>query len=190
MDRSVIVGITGASGVCFGITALKMLQNLDVETHCILSKAAKITIVAETDYSVSQVESLADKAHNNADVGAICASGTFVSCGMLIAPCSMRTLGSIASGMCDTLMTRAADVVLKERRRLVLMPREMPLTLVHIRNMETVTLMGGIICPPTPAFYVRPKSIDDIIQQIVARNLEYLGLNPLPIKRWKTSEEQ
>ena len=186
MSKKIIVAISGASGACFGITALKILRDLGVETHLIMSKPAEMTIVAETDYSVSDVKALADVVHNNADIGALCASGTFRADGMIVAPCSMKTLGEVANGMCGTLIARTCDVMLKERRRIVMMPREMPLNLSHIRNMEAITIMGGVIAPPVPAFYTKPKSIDDMVYQITARALEMFDLEAFGIKRWKT----
>ena len=178
--------MSGASGVCFGITALKILKDLGVETHLILSKPAEMTIIAETNHSVRDVKALADFVHNNADIGALCASGTFNADGMIIAPCSMKTLGEIANGMCGTLISRSGDVMLKERRRVVLMPREMPLNLSHIRNMESITLMGGVIAPPVPAFYTKPETIDEMVYQITARVLELFDLEVPDIKRWKS----
>lgn len=187
MTKKVIVAISGASGAIFGITALQMLKQMGVKTHLILSSAGEMTIGYETDYKVSQVKSMADFVHNNRDVGALCASGTFRADGMIIAPCSMKTLGEIANGMCGSLLSRTADVMLKERRALVIMPRETPLNLSHIRNMESVTLMGGIIAPPMPAMYTNPKTVQDIITQTTARALEMLKLDiEVPeIVRWK-----
>lgn len=185
--HKVIVAISGASGAVYGIRALEILGAMGVETHLILSSAGEMTIGYETEYTAGAVKKMADYTHSNRDVGAICASGTFQADGMIIAPCSMKTLGEIGNGICGNLLTRTADVILKERRPLVLMPREMPLNLSHIRNMETVTLMGGIVCPPVPAWYTNPKTVDDIIYQTTARSLEMLKL-PIPIPdiaRWK-----
>ena len=187
MTKKVIVAISGASGAIFGITALQMLRKMGIETHLILSAAGEMTIGYETDYKVSAVKTMADFTHNNRDVGALCASGTFRADGMIIAPCSMKTLGEVAHGMCGSLLSRTADVMLKERRPLVLMPRETPLNLSHIRNMETITLMGGIIAPPMPAMYTTPKTLQDIITQTTARTLEMLklGIEVPEIVRWK-----
>ena len=185
MTKKIIVAISGASGAIFGVKALEILREIGVETHLVLSKPAYQTIMTETDLSIKEVKSLADYVYDNADIGAICASGTFKSDGMIIAPTSMKTLGEIANGMCGTLIARTADVMLKERRPLVLLPREMPLNLVHIRNMETITLMGGIISLPVPAFYTKPTTIEEMVYQIVARNLELFDLKIPTIQRWK-----
>ncbi len=189
MNQKVIVAISGASGALYGINALQILKTMGIESHLILSQAAELTISYETDYNSGDIKKMADVVHANRDVGAVCASGTFRADGMIIAPCSMKTLGEIANGMCGNLISRSADVMLKERRPLVLMTRETPLNVSHIRNMETITLMGGIIAPPVPALYTAPKTIADIIYQTTARALEMLKLKTeVPhIKRWKTT---
>ena len=152
-----IVGITGASGAVYGVRLLRILRNMNhIETHLVISGAAILTLRHEMGLSAAEVSLLADKTYNIGEMAAAIASGSFQSAGMIIAPCSMKTLSAIANGFCDNLMTRAADVMLKERRRLVLMVRETPLNLVHIRNMQSVTEMGGIIYPPVPAFYCHP----------------------------------
>ncbi len=187
MTQKVIVAISGASGAVYGITALDILSIMGVETHLILSPAGELTIAYETGYKPADIKNKADFVHANRDVGALCASGTFRADGMIIAPCSMKTLGEVANGVCGTLMSRTADVMLKERRPLVLMTRETPLNLSHIRNMETITLMGGIIAPPVPALYTAPKTIQDIVHQTTARALEMLdlGISVPDIQRWK-----
>ncbi|MGB1361571.1 MAG: UbiX family flavin prenyltransferase, partial [Alphaproteobacteria bacterium] len=176
MNKKIVVGMSGASGAGLAITCLKILKQMNVETHLVITKPAEMTVVAETDYSISDVKKLADNVYNNADVGALCASGTFKNDGMIVIPCSMKTLGEVANGMCGNLLTRTADVILKERRKLVMVTREAPLNLSHIRNMETITLMGGVIVPPVPAFYTKPETVDDIIYQITARSIEALDL--------------
>jgi 4-hydroxy-3-polyprenylbenzoate decarboxylase len=181
----IIVAISGASGAVYGIKALHLLRELGThETHLIISPAGARTIVEETDYSVSQVEALADVRHSFRDIGSPIASGSFTVHGMIIAPCSARTLGGIASSLGDNLMVRAADVCLKERRRLILLFRETPLHLGHIELMAQVTRYGAIVMPPVPAFYMRPDSVDEIATQTTARALDVLGI-PLPsLKRW------
>lgn len=181
----VIVGISGASGVIYGIRLLEVLKTLPVETHLVVSKAGERTRAEETDYSARAVQALADVVYPDTDIGAAIASGSFQTIGMIIAPCSMRTLAAIATGMTNNLLTRAADVVLKERRRLVLMTRESPLNAAHLKNMLIVTEMGGIIAPPVPAFYTRPKTLDDMINHTVGRALDLLALDTGNlIKRW------
>ncbi len=187
--KKIIVAITGASGACFGIKALEILnqansKKIQFETHLILSDPAKITIKTETDYDVANVIEMADYTYSNKNIAAVCASGTFKSDGMIIAPCSMKTMGEIANSVCTNLISRTAEVTLKERRRLVLIARESPLTLAQIENMEKITLMQGIICPPSPAFYMRPKNIDDMVEQITARALEALAIDIDCVKRW------
>ncbi|HYF18759.1 MAG TPA: UbiX family flavin prenyltransferase [Ramlibacter sp.] len=171
--RRLVVGITGASGAIYGVRLLQVLRQVPGwETHLVISASGVLTLAQELDLRRADVEALAHQVHGIKDIGASIASGSFRSAGMVIAPCSMRTLGSIAAGTSDNLVSRAADVVLKERRRLVLMVRETPLHLVHLRNMVTVTEMGAIVCPPVPAFYQRPASIDDIVNHTVGRVLD------------------
>lgn len=184
--RKLVVGISGASGVVYGIRMLEALRAADVETHLILSKAAEMTLAYETDLKPRDLRAMADHSYAIGDVGAPCASGSFPSDGMVIAPCSMKTLAEIASGVTATLLSRAADVVLKERRRLVLMARETPLTAVHLRNMLTVTEMGGIIAPPVPAFYAKPESLDQMIDHSVGRVLDLFEIETALVRRWKT----
>ena len=188
MDR-LIVAITGASGAIYGIRALQALREAGgVETHLIVSAAANQTIVAETDYSASDVKDLADVVHNEKDIGASLSSGPFRTLGMLVAPCSVKTMGGLANSYDDNLVVRAADVCLKERRCVVLMLRETPLHMGHIELMQRVTRAGAIIMPPVPAFYHRPESIDDIVNQTVGRALDLFDIDPGIVKRWKEAE--
>lgn len=180
----VIVGITGASGIIYGIRMLEILRRLDVETHLVMSDAAEVTLAHESDLKVAQVRALADVFHRHGDLAAAPSSGSFRTLGMVIAPCSVRTLSEIAAGTGANLITRAADVTLKERRRLVLMVRETPLHLGHIRAMAAVTEMGAIVAPPVPAFYTRPHSLDDIVDHAVGRTLDLFGLDAGVVKRW------
>lgn len=188
MAHPIIIGISGASGAIYGIRLLEALRALKIETHLVISKAAAITINAETGMSIKQVQDLADVCYQPADIAAAISSGSFRTCGMVIAPCSMKTLAEIASGVTGSLLSRAADVTLKERRSLVLMVRETPLNLVHLRNMATVTEMGGIIAPPVPAFYNKPASIDEMISHNVGRVLDMFGLDSGIVKRWNGIE--
>ncbi|MGZ6041495.1 MAG: UbiX family flavin prenyltransferase [Asticcacaulis sp.] len=181
--QRLIIAISGASGAVYGVRALGALRRAGVESHLIVSKAAALSLGAELDMSLAEVHALADVVHKPGDIGASVASGSFRTLGMLVAPCSVKTLGEIASGVTQTLVSRAADVCLKERRRLVLMVRESPLHLGHIRAMAAVTEMGAIIAPPMPAFYTRPKSIDDMVMQSVGRALDLFGLDT-GIERW------
>lgn len=184
LNPRLIVGISGASGVIYGIRLLQALQELPIETHLVMSRTAEITLAHETDFKVRQVQALADVVHNVTDLAAPPSSGSFRTIGMVIAPCSMRSLGELASGVTTSLLTRAADVVLKERRRLVLLTRETPLHSVHLRNMLTLSDMGAIIAPAMPAFYSRPQSLDDVIDHTVARVLDLFGLEGGRLKRW------
>ena len=174
-QRRIIVGISGASGFQYGMKALELLKSMDLEIHLVVSSGAEITRSLETEISSEEVMALADVVHSVKNIGASIASGSFESLGMLVAPCSMRTLAAIAHNLSDNLLTRAADVTLKERRRLVLMARETPLNLGHIRNMALVTEMGAIVFPPVPAMYQRPTSIDEIITHSVGRALDLFG---------------
>lgn len=183
--RRIIVGISGASGVAYGLRALERLAEAGVETHLVLTRSAALTIGYELDLPVEAVRAKAAVVHPIADVGASIASGSFRTEGMLVAPCSMRTLAAIATGNTDNLLTRAADVVLKERRRLVLLVREAPLHLGHLRNMVAVTEMGAIVSPPVPAFYARPKTVDDIVDHTVARALDLFGIEVPGAVRWR-----
>lgn len=183
--KRLIIGISGATGIIYGVRLLEMLKQTDYEVHLVISKAAHQTRIYETSLSASDLTSLACVSYNNNDIAATISSGSFKTVGMIIAPCSMRTLADIACGTTSTLISRAADVVLKERRRLVLMSRESPLNLVHINNMKTVTLMGGIIAPATPAFYTQPLTCDDIINHSVGRILDLFDIDVDIVKRWQ-----
>ena len=186
MDR-LIIGISGASGVQYGVRALELLQPLPIETHLVMSKSAELTAHHEIDRTVDSIRALADEWHPVRNVGASVASGSFRTMGMLLAPCSIRTLGEITSGVTSSLLTRAADVVLKERRRLVLMVRETPLHLGHLRNMVVVTEMGAVVAPPVPAFYAKPESLDEVVTQSVARALDLFDITLPETHRWTGS---
>ena len=183
--KRLVVAITGASGALYGVRLLKALRSLkDVETHLMISDAGVLSMHHELDLKRKDVEALADVVHNARDVGACIASGSFQSEGMVIAPCSMKTLASVAHGLSDNLISRAADVMLKERRRCVLMVRETPFNLAHLRNMTAVTEMGGIIFPPLPALYHRPESIVDMVDHTVARVLDLFQITHALAPRW------
>ena len=185
MPRRLIVAITGATGSIYGVRLLETLRRLGgVETHLLISSAGWLNIQHELDLDKTTVHALADVVHNVRDVGASIASGSFATDGMIVAPCSMKTLASIALGLSDNLITRAADVVLKERRRLVLMVRETPFNLAHLRNMTSVTEMGGVIFPPLPAFYHRPASIDEMVDQTVDRVIDMFALGSPIATAW------
>lgn len=179
-----VVGISGASGAVYGIRLLQLLRDTPVETHLVVSQAARVTIAQETELKLAEVEALADVVHPNADIGAACASGSFRTLGMVIAPCSVKTLAEIASGVTPTLLSRAADVTLKERRRLVLLLRETPLHLGHIRSMAAATEAGAIICPPVPAFYARPASIEEMVDHTLGRMLDLFDIEAGTVRRW------
>jgi flavin prenyltransferase len=190
--RRLIVGITGATGIIFGIHALRVLRDQDIETHLVVSRAGDMTRALETDMSREELYALADHVHPINDVGASIASGSFKTMGMLIAPCSVRSLAEVSTGVTTTLLTRAADVVLKERRTLVMMGREAPLHAGHLRNMLTATEMGAIIHPPVPAFYTHPKTIEDLVDHALGRALECFGIEMPNMQRWgeQTSAKQ
>jgi 4-hydroxy-3-polyprenylbenzoate decarboxylase len=179
-----VVGISGASGVAYGLRALDACRDLGVESHLIMSRAAALTLAQETALSVADVQARADVTHKFSDVGASVASGSFRTLGMIVAPCSVRTMSEIATGVTSSLLTRAADVVLKERRPLVLMIRETPLHLGHLRTMVRLAEMGAVIAPPLPAFYAKPATLDEMIDQSVGRALDLFGLSWKPVKRW------
>jgi flavin prenyltransferase len=179
-----VVAITGATGAVFGIRTLEALAELGVETHLCISSWGRRTIEHETALSVDDVRALATHTHPPGDMAATISSGSFRTDGMVVAPCSMRTLGTIANGIGDNLVARAADVTLKERRRLVLLPRETPLHEVHLANMLTLTRLGATILPPMPAFYNRPQSLADIVDHVVARTLDQFGLCSPHARRW------
>jgi flavin prenyltransferase len=179
-----IIGMSGASGVIYGVRLLQALKNLPIETHLVITKTGEVTLAHETDLKVKDVKALADVVHSPTDLAASISSGSFRTMGMVIAPCSMRSLGEIATGISTSLLTRAADVVLKERRKLVLMVRETPLHAVHLRNMVTVAELGAIVAPAMPAFYSRPTTIDDIVNHSVGRVLDLFDLDAGIVKRW------
>jgi 4-hydroxy-3-polyprenylbenzoate decarboxylase len=179
-----VVGISGASGVVYGLRALDACRELGVESHLVLSKSAALTLSQETGFSVAQVNDKADVVHRVGDVGAAIASGSYRTLGMIVAPCSVRTMSEIATGVTASLLTRAADVTLKERRPLVLMVRETPLHLGHLRTLTKLAEMGAVIAPPLPAFYAKPQSIAEMVDQSVGRALDLFGLSWRPVKRW------
>lgn len=180
-----VVAITGATGSIYGIRLLEALGEMDsVETHLVLTMPAKRTIVEETDYTVRGVEELADVVHDNRDIGAAIASGSLKTAGMAIAPCSIKTAAALATGITDNLITRAGDVALKERRPLVVVVREAPLHVGHLRQLATLAEIGAIILPPMPAFYPRPRNLDDIVNHTVGRVLDHLGLEHTLVPEW------
>ena len=186
MTQRIVIAITGASGSIYGVRLLEALrEEPDVESHLVVSRAGLLNVSIELDMDRAQLESLADVVHSDRDIGASVASGSFRTDGMIVAPCSMKSLAAIATGLTDTLVTRAADVALKERRRVVLMVRESPLHLVHLRNMTTVTELGGIVFPPVPAFYANLESIDAMVDQTVGRVLDLFDIDTPPLRRWQ-----
>jgi 4-hydroxy-3-polyprenylbenzoate decarboxylase len=184
-SRRLIVGLSGASGAVLGIRLLQALRPLDVEVHLVVSKAAELTIAQETDATLAEVLALADHVHDVANVGATIASGSFRTLGMAIVPCSIRTMSEIAAGVTSSLLTRAADVVLKERRRLVLAVRETPLHALHLRHLADLAAVGAIIAPPVPAFYTRPKTVEDIIDHSVGRILGMFDIDAGLAREWQ-----
>ena len=184
MTDRIIVAITGATGAIFGVRALERLREFDVETHLIISPWGAKTIAHETGRSVEEVRSLANVSYRPQDQGATISSGSFVTLGMLVAPCSVKTLAAISSGFADDLVARAADVVLKEQRKLVLMVRESPLSPIHLENMLRLSRAGATMFPPMPAFYLQPASIDELVDHIVTRALDQFGLHSEATKRW------
>lgn len=181
----IIVGISGASGAIYGIRLLKMLRSLSIESHLVISQAGGLTIAEETPYSLAQVREMADYCYSSKDMAAKISSGSFKTLGMVVAPCSVRSLAEIASGVTTSLLGRASDVVLKERRRLVLMVRETPFTSIHLENMQKITVAGGIIAPPVPAFYTKPQSLDEMVDYSLARVLDLFGLEVPNMPRWE-----
>jgi 4-hydroxy-3-polyprenylbenzoate decarboxylase len=179
-----VVGISGASGVIYGVRLLELLKKLPVETHLVMSRSAELTLAYETDLKVSQVQALADAVHPVGDLGAALSSGSFRTLGMIVAPCSVRSMGEMAAGTGSTLLTRAADVTLKERRRLVLLVRETPLHLGHLRAMLALTEMGAVIAPPVPAFYARPQSLEEMVDHTLGRVLDLFGFDTGTVRRW------
>ncbi|MCE3043837.1 UbiX family flavin prenyltransferase [Legionella sp. 16cNR16C] len=184
-----IVGISGASGIIYGIRLLQLLHSLPIETHLVVSKSAQLTREYETELSVSELKSMADVYHPINDIGANIASGSFKALGMIVAPCSMKTLAEIAHGISTNLIGRAADVMLKDRRKLVLMTRESPLHLGHLENMVKVTMQGGIICPVMPAFYNNPQTLADVVDHSVGRALDLFDIDSGVVKRWDPDQD-
>ncbi len=185
MSKPIIVGISGASGIVYGLRALQLLRECSIPTHLVISKSAKLTLHYELDLSLAELEALASEVHPVNQIGASIASGSFPTAGMLIAPCSVRTMSEIATGVTSSLLTRAADVVLKERRRLVLMVRETPLHTGHLRTMTQLSEMGAVIAPPVPALYTRPQTLDEVVTQTVGRALDLFDLDLDQVKRWQ-----
>jgi 4-hydroxy-3-polyprenylbenzoate decarboxylase len=182
--RRLIVGITGASGAIYGVRLLRLLQGTDIETHLVMSRSAKITLTQEMEIGVAEVSALASVVHQVDNIGASIASGSFRTMGMVIAPCSMRSLAEITSGVTSSLVTRAADVVLKERRRLVLLVREAPLHLGHLRAMTAATEIGAIVYPPVPAFYARPANLEQMVDHTLGRVLDLFDVDNTAVSRW------
>ena len=183
-QRRLIVGISGASGIIYGVRTLEALRASGIQTHLVVSRSAQVTMAHELTMKVAELNGLADVVYSADDIGAAISSGSFPTMGMIIAPCSIRTLSEIATGVTSGLMSRAADVVLKERRRLVLMVRESPLHLGHLRAMTAVTESGAIVLPPVPAFYARPATIDDVVNHTVGRALDLFGIDSGLVRRW------
>ena len=185
-SKRLIVAITGATGAVYGVRLLEVLSGMpNIETHLVVSDSGLLNLQQELEMNLTQLKALADVTHHINNIGASIASGSFQSDGMVVAPCSMRTLAAVAHGLSDNLITRAADVMLKERRRLILMVRETPLNLAHLRNMTSVTEMGGIVYPPLPCFYHRPQTIADIIDHTVSRVIDLLGISHTMAPRWE-----
>jgi len=189
--QRLIVGISGASGTIYGVRLLQLLRHAEIETHLVMSKSAEMTLVYETDLKPKDVRALASVHYPVTDIGAAISSGSFPTMGMVIAPCSIRTMSEIASGVTASLLSRAADVVLKEKRRLVLAVRETPLHVGHLRSMLTLAEIGAVVAPIVPAFYNRPKTVDDIVNHTCGRLLDLFGIDTGVVKRWKggTAEE-
>lgn len=179
-----VVGISGASGIAYGLRALDACRDLDVESHLVMSRAAALTLAQETSLTLAEAQGRADVVYRVGDVGASIASGSFRTLGMIVAPCSVRSMSEIATGVTASLLTRAADVTLKERRPLVLMVRESPLHLGHLRTMAKLAQMGAVIAPPMPAFYAKPTTLEEMVDQSVGRALDLFGLGWKPVKRW------
>lgn len=184
MPRRLIVGISGASGIVYGVRVLQALQHTDIETHLVMSDSARLTLTAETSYTPKEVEAMASEVHQVKNIGATIASGSFKTMGMVVAPCSIRSLSEIAYGMTTSLLSRAADVVLKERRRLVLMVRETPLHAGHLKAMTQACENGAILMPPVPALYARPQTLDDMINHTVGRCLDLFDIETDLVSRW------
>jgi 4-hydroxy-3-polyprenylbenzoate decarboxylase len=183
--RRIIVGISGASGIVYGVRVLEALRDAGVETHLVMTRSAQVTLGYELAMKAAAVQALATVNHRIDDIGASISSGSFWTMGMIVAPCSIRSLSEVATGVTSTLLTRAADVVLKERRRLVLLVRETPLHLGHLRSMTQVTEMGAIVMPPVPAFYAQPATLDDVVNHSVGRVLDLFGIENTLVRRWQ-----
>ncbi len=190
VNMKLVIGMTGATGAIFGIRLLEYLKAAEIETHLVVSPWANVTITHETDYTLKDVEKLASYTYSHKDQAAAISSGSFETDGMIIAPCSMKSLASIRTGMADNLLTRAADVILKERKKLVLLTRETPLSHIHLENMLALTKMGSVILPPMPAFYNKPADMDELIDHIVFRTLDQFGIRLPEAKRWYGIEKQ
>ncbi|AFB26435.1 MULTISPECIES: UbiX family flavin prenyltransferase [spotted fever group] len=188
-ETKIVIAISGASGTIYGIRLLEVLKQQNIETHLVISEGAALTIKLETKYSIDKVKLLANYYYDDKDLGATISSGSFKTSGMIIAPCSMKTLASIAHSMEDNLISRAAGVVLKDRRKLILMTRETPLHIGHLENMLKVASYGGIISPPVPAFYNNPVNIDDIVNHSITRVLDFFDIETNLIKRWDSYEQ-
>ena len=188
--RRLTIGISGASGTVYGIRILELLRDTDIETHLVMSKSAEMTLAYETDLKPKEIRALAKVNHPNGDIGASISSGSFQTMGMVVAPCSIKTMSEIATGVTSSLLSRAADVVLKERRRLVLAVRETPLHSGHLRTMAQLADIGAIIAPIVPAFYNRPKTVDDIINHTVGRLLDLFGIETSVVRRWQGGGEE
>ena len=186
--KRIIVGISGASGIIYGVRTLELLKSAGVETHLVVSRAAEMTLAYESDLTIKDLRAMADHFHPMSDIGASISSGSFHTLGMIITPCSIRTMSEIATGVTGSLMSRAADVVLKERRRLVLAVRETPLHSGHLRTMLQLSDMGAVISPVVPAFYNKPKTLDDIVNHSVGRMLDLFDIDVGAARRWKTTE--
>jgi 4-hydroxy-3-polyprenylbenzoate decarboxylase len=185
MTKKIIIAITGASGAILGVRLLEVLRSVkNIETHLIISKAGQITLAHETDYKISEVQKLADHVHKFEDIGACCASGSFKADGMIIAPCSIKTMSEVATGVTSSLISRAADVMLKEKRKLVMMVRETPLHQLHLENMARLSSAGAYIMPPVISLYSKPKTIDDMVDHIVGRALDVFDIDAGIVKRW------
>src|SRR6201996_236437 len=189
-DRRLIIGISGASGVIYGVRLLQLLRNSGVETHLVMTRAAEVTFAHETNLKIADVKALANVCHREDDMAAPISSGSFKTAGVIVAPCSVRSMSEIASGVTTTLLTRSADVVLKERRRLVLMVRETPLHAGHLRSMAALAEMGAVIAPPVPAFYSRPESIADMVDHTVGRVLDLFDIDVGAVTRWGENESR
>ena len=186
--QRLIIGISGASGVIYGMRLLELLRDAGIEVHLVMSKSAEITVAHETSAKIADIKAMADVCYRNDDIAAAIASGSYKTTGMIVAPCSIRTLSEIVSGVTSSLLTRAADVVLKENRRLVLMVRETPLHLGHLRTMAAAAEMGAVVSPPVPAFYAKPESLADMIDHTLGRVLDQFDIDVKTVRRWKDDD--